>query len=84
MQVKWSSLMGCKLLFRYFGQEGAILQKELAEKLGVAECTIYFWKIGFRRPSRELRPTIARLTGIAESTWMTKAERVREDRLRAA
>ena len=40
-----------------------LTQKELAEKLGVAQCTVAFWEQGSKYPTADKLPALARLLG---------------------
>jgi len=40
-----------------------LTQRELADKLGVAQCTIVFWEQGSKYPTADKLPAIARLLG---------------------
>lgn len=84
MVGKWWLLRGCVLFRAYLERDDALGQRELAAKLGTTAGTIYFWKVGFRRPGPEFRDALLRLCGIPLNAWKTPAERRTEKRLRAA
>lgn len=84
MQKRWRSVRGYLLFKDALSKEGAPAQRELAAQLGVGENTVYFWKVGFRRPRSEIRDAIERILGVPADSWLTATELGKAKRLRAA
>ena len=88
MQGKWHDVRGAKQLRYHFEAEvpkwvtTAQLQRQLAEKLGVREGTVYFWRVGFRRPTPEMREALEGVLGIPQDAWLTQDELARMRRIR--
>lgn len=47
-----------------------ISRKELANKLGVTETTVWRWEMGERAPARRYLPRMSRLTGISPAALL--------------
>ena len=81
---RFGNLEGAKRLRSFLDAPGWT-QKRLAEVLGVYHGTVYFWTVGFRRPSSEdMRIALKRIAGIPTDAWKTEDEKARARKLRAA
>lgn len=49
-------------------------RKDLADKMGVTETTIWRWEVGARRPAREYVSELSKLTGVSAATLMGVTE----------
>jgi hypothetical protein len=86
---RFANTAGAKLLRAFFAAQadgdGSWTQVGLSTVLGVHKNTVHFWTIGFRRPhSHDLRLALLRIAGIPTEAWMTRDEKVKAKRLRAA
>lgn len=81
----FANVEGARLLREFFAKaDREWTQVRLANALGVHKNTVHFWTTGFRRPTHELKLALSRIARIHVDAWMTRAERSKAMRLRAA